>query len=60
MEERYIGIRQATKQGYAVLKVGGAADFLYPSSELRRGRVQGGGYDMPHDCYNKWSVQGYG
>lgn len=28
-------------------KWGGCADFLYPSSELRRGRVQGGGQISP-------------
>lgn len=43
----YVGISQATKQGYAVMEVGGVADFLYPTSKLRRGRVQGMGQISP-------------
>ena len=43
----YVGIKQATQQGYAVMEVGGVADFLYPTSKLRRGRVQGGGQISP-------------
>ena len=46
-KKEYVGIKQATKQGYAVMEVGGVADFLYPTSELRRGRVQGGGQVCP-------------
>jgi len=37
-----VGIRQATKKGYIEMRVGGVADFSYPTSKLRRGRVQGG------------------
>lgn len=37
-----VKIRQATKKGYIECEVGGVADFSYPTSELRRGRVQGG------------------
>lgn len=47
MGKEYVGIKQATKQGYAVLEIGGVADFLYPTSKLRRGRVQGGGQISP-------------
>ena len=38
----YVGIKQATKKGYIECAVGGVADFSYPDSKLRRGRVQGG------------------
>ena len=40
-------IRQATKLGYIECVIGGIADFSYPSSTLRRGRVQGGGMICP-------------
>lgn len=42
-----IKIKQATKDGYIVCCNGGVADFSYPSSKLRRGRVQGGGNICP-------------
>ena len=42
-----IGIRQATKSGYIVLNIPGVADFSYPTSQLRRGRVQDGGKVCP-------------
>ena len=42
-----IKIKQATKQGYIECKAGGVADFSYPESKLRRGRVQGGGDVSP-------------
>lgn len=32
-------IKVATKLGYNLVKQGGVADFLYPSSKTRRGRV---------------------
>ena len=35
-----IRIRQATKQGYIECVRGGVADFSYPTSQTRRGRVQ--------------------
>ena len=38
-----VGIKQATKKGYIECEVGGVADFSYPNSKLRRGRVQGAG-----------------
>lgn len=37
-----IGIRQATKKGWIEMRVGGVADFSYPDSKFRRGRVQRG------------------
>ena len=39
-----IQIKQATKLGYIEIPLNGdiyVADFSYPSSEIRRGRVQG-------------------
>lgn len=42
-----VKIRQATKQGYALCEVGGVADFSYPDSKTRRGRVQGRGQICP-------------
>ena len=45
--KEYVGIRQAVKGGYIKCEVGGVADFLYPTSKLRRGRVQGGGQICP-------------
>ena len=39
-------IKQATKQGYALLRNGGVCDLTYPSSKTRRGRVQGDGGDI--------------
>ena len=38
-----IKIRQATEQGYIECPVGGGFDAAYPSSRLRRGRVQDNG-----------------
>ena len=45
--EKQIGIRQATKDGYIKMDVGGVADLLYPTSNKRRGRVQGDGHICP-------------
>lgn len=45
--EKVILIRQATKTGYIPCKSGGVFDCSYPSSKLRRGRVQGGGEITP-------------
>ena len=42
-----VGIRQATKKGYIEMRVGGVADFSYPESKYRRGRVIGGGGISP-------------
>ena len=46
-DETYVRVKQATKQGYILCKLGGVADLSYPSSKLRRGRVQGGGDICP-------------
>lgn len=42
-----IKIRQATKQGYIECPVGGVCDLSYPSSKIRRARVQGNGEISP-------------
>lgn len=42
-----VKIRQATEQGWIECDVGGVADFSYPESQYRRGRVQGGGQISP-------------
>lgn len=42
MEEFKIHVPQATRQGYAECPINGVFDWAYPSSKLRRGRVQGG------------------
>ena len=44
---KQLKIKQATSKGYEVLNVPGLADFSYPSSKTRRGRVQGGGQISP-------------
>lgn len=48
MKNDRIGIKQATKKGYIECCVPGVADFAYPDSKLRRGRVQGGGWTIPY------------
>lgn len=35
-----IGVKQATSKGYIECPIPGCADFAYPESKLRRGRVQ--------------------
>ena len=52
-----VGIRQATKKGYIEMRVGGVADFSYPESKFRRGRVQGGGWYLTHDHHNRRDMQ---
>ena len=53
-------IRQATNDGYIAMCNGGVCDLSYPTSKLRRGRVQGG-YDMPCDnLQRKSTLQDYG
>lgn len=47
MDREYVGIRQAIQKGYIECEIGGVADFSYPTSKLRRGRVQGGGHVCP-------------
>lgn len=50
-KELTIPIRQATQKGYIELTVsefgGGVCDLTYPTSQLRRGRVQGNGQISP-------------
>ena len=46
-EDNYIWIKQATKDGWIRMKSGGVCDVSYPTSKLRRGRVQGGGSLSP-------------
>ena len=47
VEDETIKIKQATKQWYIECKNGGVADFSFPDSNLRRGRVQEGGDVCP-------------
>ena len=47
MDREYVGIRQATQKGYIECEIGGVADFSYPTSKLRRGRVQVRGLVLP-------------
>ena len=42
-----VTIRQATKAGIAIRRVGGVADLSFPTSKTRRGRVQGDGDICP-------------
>ncbi len=46
-EPTIIGIKQATKKGYIECEIPGCADFSFPNSKLRRGRVQGNGQIVP-------------
>jgi len=46
-EKSTVRIKQANKQGYIDCEVGGVADFSYPSSTTRRGRVQDRGNTCP-------------
>lgn len=42
-QDRYgVAIRNATKQGFSIAKVGDGIDLGFPESKTRRGRVQGG------------------
>ena len=47
MNKDKIKIRQCVKQGYIEMDNGGVADMSYPTSKLRRGRVQGNGWICP-------------
>lgn len=47
MSQKYIGVKQAVKEGFIKCELPGAADLSYPTSALRRGRVQGGGRKSP-------------
>ena len=46
-DSEIVRIKQATKDGYIECEVGGVADFSYPSSTTRRGRVQDRGNTCP-------------
>ena len=45
--QNYVLIPQATKTGYIPMELGGVCDLSYPTSKLRRGRVQEGGTVSP-------------
>ena len=47
LEDKYIWIKQATKDGWIRMKSGGVCDVSYPTSKLRRGRVQEEGNVSP-------------
>lgn len=47
LEQETIKIKQATKKGYAECKIGGVADFSFPDSKTRRGRVEAEGDIAP-------------
>ena len=47
MSKDRIKIKQCVKQGYIEMDNGGVADLSYPTSKLRRGRVQGDGWICP-------------
>lgn len=44
LEQETIKIKQATKKGYTECKINGVADFSYPDSKTRRGRVEQNGF----------------
>lgn len=46
-KDNMVLIRQATKEGTIPCEVGGVCDLTYPTSQTRRGRVQGGGQICP-------------
>ena len=45
--KKKLKIPQATKKGYIECPAGGVFDWSYPTSKVRRGRVQGGGTICP-------------
>lgn len=47
LEQETIKIKQATKKGYVECKIGGVADFSFPDSKTRRGRVEAEGNIAP-------------
>lgn len=55
-EDKYIWIKQATKDGWIRMKSGGVCDVSYPTSKLRRGRVQEGGNVSPTLTCNSNSI----
>lgn len=46
-EKDVLRVKQATEKGYIECDPRGVFDGAYPSSKLRRGRVQGGGQISP-------------
>lgn len=46
-QDNIIRVSQATHKGFIEMENGGVADLSYPTSKLRRGRVQGGGQISP-------------
>lgn len=42
-----VGIKQATKKGFILCEIGGVADFSFPDSNTRRGRVERRGQVCP-------------
>lgn len=42
-----IAVKQATEKGYIEMRIPGVCDLSYPTSKLRRGRVQAGGAISP-------------
>lgn len=53
----YVGIKQATEKGYIECRIGGVADFSYPTSKFRRGRVQGGGWNITNHHNDRRNMQ---
>lgn len=50
-------VKQATKQGWIECVPYGIADISFPTSKLRRGRVQGGGEIAPTICTSSGLVR---
>ena len=48
MSKLKVKIKQATKIGYIECSVPGVADFSFPTSKTRRGRVQSGEKYVQH------------
>lgn len=46
-KDKPIEVRQAVKKGFIEMIDGGVCDLSFPSSKLRRGRVQGDGTICP-------------
>lgn len=57
IKDEPIKIKQATKQGFIELTIlPGVADLSYPTSKVRRGRVQEGG-DKSNTHNNWWVIR---
>ena len=55
-----IGVKEATEIGYSILTIPGYVNLSYPSSQTRRGRVQGGGGYKSNNHNSRRSVQSSG